>query len=71
MTDPLDLARLLAARHEPRRNRLPWTTVVVGEHEHAVLHRRGRVAGVLPPGLHRLWGWHVQVVRHDRRRRLL
>jgi regulator of protease activity HflC (stomatin/prohibitin superfamily) len=50
---------------------LPWLTTVVGEYEYALCYRRGRFAGLLPTGLHRLWGAHVEVVRLDRRRQLL
>lgn len=50
---------------------LPWTTEVVGEHEFALLYRAGRFERPLAPGLHRLWGRHLQVVRLDRRRQLL
>lgn len=50
---------------------LPWETVLVGEHEFALVYRRGRCLGQLPAGLHRLWGRHVQVARLDRRRQLL
>lgn len=50
---------------------LPWQTLVVREHAFALLYRRGRLVGALATGLHRLWGWHVQVVHLDRRRQLL
>ena len=55
--------------HLPRL--LPWSTELVGEHEHVLLYRRGILVGVLPPGLHRLWGRYVRITRLDRRRQLL
>ena len=50
---------------------LPWTHEQIGDHEFALLYRRGRLIGQLPTGVHRLWGGYVRIVRLDRRRQLL
>lgn len=50
---------------------LPWETVVVGEHEFAILYRLGRLERQLPAGLHRLWGRHLRLIRLDRRRQMM
>jgi regulator of protease activity HflC (stomatin/prohibitin superfamily) len=65
-------AHAYARRSQFRLPRLvPWESVQIGEHEFALLYRRGRLVGQLPAGVHRLWGRHVQVLRLDRRRQLL
>lgn len=66
----LRYAQTLAERARPARRFLPWITIVVEEHEHALLHRDGRFERVLSAGRHRLWGDHLRVVRLDRRRQL-
>lgn len=63
------IARAYATRTRPRL--LPWQTAVVGAYEYALHYRRGHLVGVLPTGVHRLWGAYVEVVRLDRRRQLL
>ncbi len=51
--------------------RLLLQRVVVGEHEHVLHLRDGRVVRVLPPGAHRLRRRGLALVRFDRRRALL
>lgn len=66
-------AHLVRAYHTsaPGPRLLPWSTELVDEHEHALLYRDGRLVGVLAPGVHRLWGRRVRVLRLERRRQLL
>lgn len=69
-----DYAEIIARAYGPPRPQLrllPWETVEVGEHEFALLYRRGALVRQLPTGVHRLWGRHVRVARLDRRRQLI
>lgn len=69
-----DYAAIIAqayGRPQPAWRLLPYETVVAAEHEFAVHYHRGRLLGVLPTGLHRLWGRHHEIRRLDRRRQIL
>lgn len=41
--------------------------VTVWEHELVLLYRKGKLAGLLPAGQHRLWGKHLELKRLDGR----
>lgn len=69
-----DYAEIITSAYResrPRLRLLPWATVEVGEHEFALMYRRGALVRQLPSGVHRLWGRHVRIARLDRRRQLL
>ncbi len=69
-----DYASIIARLHGEQHRTWwlsPYDIVVASEHEFVVHYRRGRLLGVLPTGLHRLWGAHHEIRRLDRRRQIL